>query len=365
MTAKPAFGECMTDPNLNRQQKTTKQVAWATFSFCVVSVLLGSKGLVGWANKLNEGALKQLATPIVLMLDRLASPVGLTQLRGDIIAVIHDEKPPIIEKTPPAIVTENMATENTAPKEDPLQNTTEISTQVAKTIVATSDFANQSVPTNTPLTALAPLAGKPLTVVLAGDSMMGVGLAFALKNAHKDDPITFIKAYKPATGLVRPEVFDWQSQYPLMTDGVTADLVIVAIGANDAQDIMLDGQLLKYGTQAWFLMYEQRMKDYLALMGDSPVVWIGLPPMRLGKYQQKMALMNRFTYAVSQTYPNVLWYNPNQDIATSGDYQEYGSPFGKTVRLRASDGIHLSNEGAAAIARGVFAFYNQNDETKQ
>lgn len=335
----------------DKRQKSLGYVTVVSLSFCVVSVILGSKGLVGWADKLPHGALKQLATPAVLALDRLASPVGLTQLRGAMIDVIHDDQP-VVAKTPPAIVAENRVVENSS-----LDTATDNSAPTPKITVATSDFAEQSVPANTPLTALLPLAGKPLTVVLAGDSMMGVGLAPALMNAHKDDPITFIKAYKPATGLTRPEVFDWQSQYPIMTAGATADLVLVAIGANDAQDIMLDGALLKYGSDEWFMMYEQRMADYLALMGDVPVVWVGLPPMRLPKYQQKMALMNRFTYAVSQNYPNVLWYNPNQDIAQNGEYQEYGSPFGKTVRLRAGDGIHLSNEGAAAIARGLFAFY--------
>ncbi|MCL2661039.1 MAG: DUF459 domain-containing protein, partial [Acidobacteriaceae bacterium] len=100
--------------------------------------------------------------------------------------------------------------------------------------------------------------------------------------------------------------------------------------------------------------YQQRVASYLAMIGagETHVVWVGLPPMKSSSYNDRIALINRIDYTVVKQSANATYWNPAPFVAdSSGNFREYMTlANGKTMRLRQSDGIHLSDEGADLIS---------------
>jgi hypothetical protein len=184
--------------------------------------------------------------------------------------------------------------------------------------------------------------------------MMAVGLsATLLRQAAGNKDLRMIKAFRSGTGLARPEVFNWMDEYPAMIGAEKPDVVIVAIGANDGQGFVVDGKVLPYGSEGWQKVYQDRLASYLAMVSSSGarVVWVGLPPMRIPVYNQKIAAINRIAYTVVSQSPQATWWNPVSYVGDdAGGFREFATlPNGQSMRLRATDGIHLSDEGAGLL----------------
>ena len=79
------------------------------------------------------------------------------------------------------------------------------------------------------------------------------------------------KAFKSGTGLARPEIFNWQTEYPAMLAGAKPDVVVVAIGANDGQGFVDNSVVYPFGSDGWMKIYEQRLTDFLAMLAQGVV----------------------------------------------------------------------------------------------
>ena len=199
-----------------------------------------------------------------------------------------------------------------------------------------------------------------------------------MRQAADDKNLRIVRAFKSGTGLARPDVFNWIDQYPAMLGSEKPDVVIVAIGANDGQSFVVDGKVQAFGSDEWRKTYQSRVAEYLAMV-ESPgarVLWVGLPPMRSAAYNDKIAVINRIDFTVVSQDPLATWWNPAPFVADeAGGFREFiALGDGKTMRLRAVDGIHFSDDGAglmtsvlmkwldppleAATARAAVAFAN-------
>jgi hypothetical protein len=196
-------------------------------------------------------------------------------------------------------------------------------------------------------------AGKTRTVALAGDSMMAVGLSSTLlREAPHYKDLALLKAFKSGTGLARPEVFDWQTEYPAMLKDAHPDIVLVAIGANDGQGFVDDGVVYPFGTQGWQDIYQRRVQAYLDMLeaDGATVIWLGLPPMKSDTYDAHIALVNRIDYAVVSASPKAIWFSSAGLVGDAqGRFQDFGEVHGATTRLRQADGIHLTDDGATLL----------------
>jgi hypothetical protein len=183
--------------------------------------------------------------------------------------------------------------------------------------------------------------------------MMAVGLSSTILReapAYKD--LAFVKTFKSGTGLARPEVFDWGSEYPAMLKGAKPEIVLVAIGANDGQGFVESGVTYPFGTPEWQAIYQRRVQVFLNMLESSgaKVVWIGLPPMKSGAYDSRIALVNRIDYAVVKASPQAIWFSSAGLVGdANGRFQDFGTVHGATTRLRQPDGIHLSDDGAVLL----------------
>jgi hypothetical protein len=334
---------------------------------CVgVALLLESGGLVSWANHLELGPLRTVALPVATAIDRTLHPLHMDVFRQEALESLArigwSDDPALLAAVsiPPAPAASAGGEPGAGASEQPLAPSPARSANpiAAVTAKAFTDAAGSrtplaaSVPRSTALPPLPPVdPARPRVVALAGDSMMAVGMSATLMRQAANDPhLRILRLFRSGTGLARPEVFNWMSEYPAMLGKEKPDVVLVSIGANDAQGFVVDGKVLAYGSEAWEKVYQQRVASYLAMIGASGarVVWMALPPMRIPVFNEKIANLNRIAYTVVSQSPQATWWNPVSLIGDeAGRYREFvtlGS--GRSLRIRAADGIHLSDEGA-------------------
>ena len=344
-----------------RRFSTVQQMSVSVCAFLLLALVLESGGLSTWAARLDLGPERAVALPVTASLHRALGWAGLEHLRHrEIVALAkigwsddpvalaeaHPTPPPAVAPVHPAVVS-GAASSPTA------------ATAAVLDLPATPKAPLQPMAGDPPLLSelpeLPPVgAGKTRTVALAGDSMMAVGLSSTLlREAPHYKDLALLKAFKSGTGLARPEVFNWQTEYPAMLKDAQPDIVLVAIGANDGQGFVDGGVVYPFGTQGWKDIYERRVQAYLDMLEASgaTVVWLGLPPMKSDTYDAHIALVNRIDYAVVSASPRAIWFSTAGLVGdANGRFQDFGQVHGQPARLRQGDGIHLSDDGAVLIA---------------
>lgn len=332
---------------------TTRDLAITMISAAVMLVVLESQGLVVWASRLDTGLLQHVAEPVVHTVNQTLQPLGVSDFRQTAL----DQLETIGWSDQAA---EAQAAPNPAPACAPTAMTT---VQPLPTTLSSPALSVQltdelpTLPRQTPLHAgLTQLGTQPrLSISLVGDSMMAVGLSAVLQQQYTvQDRVQFIRAYKSGTGLARPDSYDWQQRYPIVIGTQRPDVVVVSIGANDGQSFVQNGELITFGSAEWQVAYGERVLAFMQTLTQhgAQVIWVGLPPMKQAKFDQKIDQINRLTYSIVRQYPNSTWWNPAALLANpEGKFMEFDkTETGQTVRIRAADGIHLSNEGAARLA---------------
>jgi lysophospholipase L1-like esterase len=343
-----------------RRFSTLHQLAISVCTFAAVALLVDSGGLSRWAERLDLGPERTLALPVTNGLHHAFSWIGLEHLRhAELItlarirwsddpaalAEVHKLNPPAQPNSVTMVTIKNAITPATTPIVPP---TPEPTSRPTRPMIG-------DPPLFTKLPPLPPVdANKTRTIALAGDSMMAVGLSSnLLREAPQYKDLALLKAFKSGTGLARPEVFDWQVEYPAMLKNAHPDIVLVAIGANDGQGFEQDGIVYPFGSDGWKTIYEARVQAYLDLLesSGSTVVWLGLPPMKSDTYDAHVALINRIDYAIVKASPHAIWISTAGLVGDAdGHFQDFGQVDGQTVRLRQGDGIHLSDDGGGLLA---------------
>jgi hypothetical protein len=356
--------------------------------FLATIVLLESDGLASWANHLEIGALRTVAVPLTSAVQKTLHPLGVAAIReralvalarvgwtDDAALLAKAANPSRTCDLPGASGSATSASANTAnlTSTSGLGSSANTPDHSAHNLFLNSPGARTpllgDVPKTTVLTSLPPVEpGKPRVVVLAGDSMMAVGLSAELmREAAGNKDLRIVKAFRSGTGLARPEVFNWMDEYPAMLGKEKPDVVIVAIGANDGQGFVVDGKVLPYGSEEWRKVYQERIAAFLAMVetGGPRVVWVGLPPMRGHIYDEKISDLNRITYTVVSQSPQATWWNTVSYVGDdAGKYREFVTlDDGQSIRIRSSDGIHLSDEGAGLLTSVLLKWLDPPSQT--
>jgi len=201
---------------------------------------------------------------------------------------------------------------------------------------------------------------KPLRLYVAGDSMDQV---FGSSLVNLSEATGLVKGrndYHVSTGLSRPDYYDWPQRLVDQIVEFRPDAVAVLFGANDGQDVMYEGKVLKVGTKAWQAVYAQRVGAAMDILtqGGRRVYWVGNPIMRDFGYRGRISMMNHIYQAEAKKHPGVTFISTWQLMANDkGSYSDYLTDSGgNSVLMRASDGIHLTRAGGdrmAALVLGV------------
>jgi lysophospholipase L1-like esterase len=340
-----------------------RDLAGVLTGFALTIVLLESQALLTWAQRLEVGFGRNAAVEAASTVHKTLAPLGLERLRQQGLAdldLLGWGDDPARLRTAQENATSLRAGGSCALTGLPVTNPATAGAFLRG--IGVPIFGD--VPKVTPLSRLPPaIAGKPRVVALVGDSMMAVGFSNVLmQDTAANENLHIVKAFRSGTGLARPDVFNWMEEYPAMIGDQRPDVVLVAIGANDGQGFVENGQVLAFGSDAWAKIYQQRTAAFLNMLTQrgARVVWIGLPPMKSVKYEDKTEVINRIAYTVVSQYPQASWWNPQQLIAdNAGAYREFATlANGKTTRIRAVDGIHLSDEGAALLTPTLMNWLN-------
>lgn len=367
-----------------RRHDCLSRMALTLVAALLCGALLEADGIQTWAERLPVGPLREAALPATSVWHAWTAPLHLNRPRNQLLALKADWAPlmlgqplaapasqlvqmaPIAAPVPladpaltapdstvaaqPAVLPSAMPQEGAAPDSAAAPDQA-----AGPEPVAVASHPASAASTDLPNAETIAQAGFPhggMAVALAGDSMMAVGLAPTLKRwLAQQKRVQVIPAYRSGTGLSRPEVFDWLNEYPRMLGRTSPGIVICAMGANDAQSVQVGKNVLQFGTPAWDAFFRTRLAAYLAMLTrkQAHVLWVGLPPMRNPAFSKKMTHLNDLLKTTLAAYPNTTWLDARAAMAGPDGqaFQQFRAQHnGKLVKLRADDGIHLTDDGA-------------------
>jgi hypothetical protein len=204
-----------------------------------------------------------------------------------------------------------------------------------------------------------PTAANPLRVLIVGDSI-GLDMGGALQSdLATTGVVNAALDARESTGLTRPDYFNWPAE--LQNDLKSADpqVVVVMIGANDAQDF-LGPPDVPYTSSQWNTLYAQRASQFMQLAGSggATVVWVGMPPMRDPNLSGQMMDINAVdSHQATAATPPVTFVNTVKSLGTAqGGYTAFvTNAAGQIVNTRTPDGTHLTPGGSQVVAQQVIA----------
>jgi uncharacterized protein len=202
----------------------------------------------------------------------------------------------------------------------------------------------------------------PYRVLILGDSLAATGFGAVLQkrlDAHPD--VECFRKAKSASGLARPDFFDWMGEAQKQVKDRDPHLVVVIMGGNDGQDLTSKtgkGKRVHWNSDEWNEAYRERVAAFLdGVRGDGrKVLWLGLPKMGMQSFEKKLELIrdvqqNALADFEGATYLDTIPYFVD-DRGNLQDKADVGKR--KAQVLRADDGIHFTMAGSEYFADRVY-----------
>lgn len=199
-----------------------------------------------------------------------------------------------------------------------------------------------------------PTLDAPLRLYIGGDSVVRDAGESFLRFAAEDERLRTALHYEIATGLSRPDVFDWPTTLVDDAAALGPEVMLLMFGGNDAQGIVgPDGQVFpEVDSRGWRAEYGRRVGAVMdALQAEDRLIfWIGQPPMRDAGFDRRIAVINEVVEAEARDRPWVSFVD-TAAILGGADRGYVDRLPGIDEDLRQDDGIHLSRFGADLLAQ--------------
>jgi hypothetical protein len=201
-------------------------------------------------------------------------------------------------------------------------------------------------------------------ILILGDSMIAGAVGLYLeKGLAKHHGYEVRRKGKSSTGLARPDFFNWPREARAQLEQFTPDATIVMFGGNDVQGLWMSrGQWVTWPEPGWPAEYARRVNAFADIVAPSgePLFWIGMPVMRPEKFHVRVQRVNTIYRAEMAIRPGGNFIDIWRLLADEdGNYTDRldvdGVPGGRSERVRAGDGIHLSVAGARRVEAHVRA----------
>ena len=206
-----------------------------------------------------------------------------------------------------------------------------------------------TTPTTVPPNPKDPTGANPLRVLIVGDSI-GIDLGDALQpDLAQTGVVSAALDGRVSTGLTRPDYFNWPAELTADLKSQNPQVVVIMIGANDAQDF-LGPPDVPYTSPQWNTLYAQRVAQFMqiAQSGGATVVWVGMPPMQNPGLNAQMSDVNAVVQQQAvKTHPPVTYLSTDRSLGTAqGGYTAFvTNGAGQVVNVRTPDGTHLTPGG--------------------
>ncbi len=171
-----------------------------------------------------------------------------------------------------------------------------------------------------------------------------------------------------ATGLARPEVFNWPEHLKSETARLDPDVVVLTLGSNDDQALTNapGGATINQGdAEAWVAEYRRRVGGLMdQIVGEGrTLVLVGIPIVRdAGRNAEYNTINTIFEQEAEKRDDRVLFVDTYPLFRDGdGNYADYlPNDAGDLVRYREGDGIHLTRAGGDLVARTIFGAIADN-----
>lgn len=190
-------------------------------------------------------------------------------------------------------------------------------------------------------------------ILVLGDFLAN-GTADGLSAAFEQAPgVVVINRTSGSSGLVRDDYYNWPEQARAFVEEVQPSIIVVQLGSNDRQQLMVNGTRETVRSVNWLAEYELRTQQLIdALRGrNTPVLWMGLPAFKsLSMTTDMVAFNGVFRKQVAKAGGEFIdiW---DGFVDEEGKFVFTGSDInGQQVRLRGSDGINVTRAGRRKMA---------------
>ena len=246
------------------------------------------------------------------------------------------------------------------------------STPVTTLSPTTTPTSAQPAPRPAPKSRLAAFGPKhKLRLWIAGDSLVitpGWAIIRAAGKARAILPVGGRPDGRIATGLERPDVFNWFAHIRKEVRELRPNAIVLDFGGNDDHTYMTGlpkgTSIGDFGTASWSAEYRRRVAGLLDSVNRAGVfvVWIGLPITRDAAQTRRFDTINAITESEARKRKGgVAFIDTYATFASdSGGFAQYLTDVsGKQILVRAPDGVHFEAAGGDIIARNVLHALNQ------
>lgn len=203
-----------------------------------------------------------------------------------------------------------------------------------------------------------------LRMWIAGDSLVvvpGESIQQAAAGSPVLDPVGPVDG-RIATGLERPDVFNWFTHLRQVTQKERPNAVVLMFGGNDDHAYMTGVapgvHIGAFGSPSWVAEYRRRVGGLMDTIthGGAFLVWIGLPITRDPAQTRRFDTINAVVQSEAQKRKGRVAYLDTyfSFAGNDGGYAEYlPNDSGQLVKMRADDGVHFERPAGDLIARQV------------
>ncbi|MER8630657.1 DUF459 domain-containing protein [Mesorhizobium opportunistum] len=204
-----------------------------------------------------------------------------------------------------------------------------------------------------PETPVVDKAPDARTVLVVGD-FMAAGLSEGLDTAFAENPgVRIVVRSNGSSGFVRDDFYNWPEQIKSLIETEKPAAVVVMLGSNDRQQMMVGDVREQPRSENWTKEYERRTDELGKAIASTkvPFLWVGMPAFRVAKMTSDMLAFNDIYHSAAQKNGGEfvdVWdgfVDENGAFITSGPDMN-----GQPVRLRADDGINVSKAGKRKLA---------------
>ncbi|MCY0994113.1 DUF459 domain-containing protein [Nannocystis sp. ILAH1] len=203
----------------------------------------------------------------------------------------------------------------------------------------------------------------PRKVLVLGDSLAATGFGAMLEKKLDEHPdIECFRKAKSATGLARPDFYDWESEAKKAVEQRKPDLVVVIMGGNDGQDLTTKsgkGKRVAWKSDGWNDAYKARVAEFLSEISAEgrKVLWLGLPRTGTTSFEQKLTTIRDVqSQALADFGEAGVYLDTSPFITDSAGELIDTATIGKrkAQALREEDGIHFTMAGSEFFADKVY-----------
>jgi hypothetical protein len=201
----------------------------------------------------------------------------------------------------------------------------------------------------------------PPRVSIYGDSL-AAGFGDLLKSNLDRQGITTFLATKGSSGLSQPGFFDWPNHLNVWVPQENADVIVIGLGANDGQDVKVDGVSYSPQDPEWSIEYERRVTELVTVVTSEgrSLVWVGTPDGKGKAFRANLAILRTATKnaidAARANGTDVVYLDTwSLFLGLDGNYSQYviDPSDGERKKSRDGDGFHLSLVGNKILAAAI------------